>query len=319
MRKSLVKQLAIPLGRQTALHSHLAKSPKDGDISRWLTPTKWLVMLKLLGAVAGLFLSTSIYAVGMGGINVASALGQPLKADIDLLSVNKNEKDSLVARLASPDSYKNAGLDYPYGNKFKFEIQNRAGGEPYIKISSAQPINDPFVSLLVELSWSAGKLSREYTFLLDPVDYVPVQPAQATVQAVAPTVQPAEAPITSAASAVQDVLVKSATPVEPVIPSSAIAPVEQSAASAVPAIQTEVTAKPEEQAVPMETEAESVEQAASAVAAVPENKEFVEVHRGDTMYKIAAQYKLADMNLERMLVALYRVNADQFDGKNMNR
>ncbi len=57
-------------------------------------------LLKLLGAAAGLFLSTSIYAVGLGGINVASALGQPLKADIDLLSVSKNEKDSLAARLA---------------------------------------------------------------------------------------------------------------------------------------------------------------------------------------------------------------------------
>jgi pilus assembly protein FimV len=37
------------------------------------------------------------------------------------------------------------------------------------------------------------------------------------------------------------------------------------------------------------------------------------------MYKIAERYKLADMNLDRMLVALYRANADQFDGRNMNR
>jgi hypothetical protein len=54
----LMKLLAIPLGcqrtttkwlvisRQKALHSHSAKSPKDGDISRWLTATKWLVMLR---------------------------------------------------------------------------------------------------------------------------------------------------------------------------------------------------------------------------------------------------------------------------------
>ncbi|MHB1237450.1 MAG: type IV pilus assembly protein FimV, partial [Gallionella sp.] len=123
-------------------------------------------LLKLLWAIAGLALSASIHAVGMGGINVTSALGQPLKAEIDLMAVSKTEKDSLVARLSSTDSYKTAGLDYPYGNKFKFEIQSRASGEFYIKVSSAQPINDPFVSLLVELSWSAGKLSREYTFLL---------------------------------------------------------------------------------------------------------------------------------------------------------
>jgi pilus assembly protein FimV len=272
-------------------------------------------LLKLLGAVAGLFLSTAIYAVGMGGINVSSALGQPLKADIDLLSVGKSEKDSLVARLASPESYRSAGLDYPYGNKFKFEILSRAGGEPYIKVSSAQAINDPFVSLLVELSWSAGKLSREYTFLLDPVDYVPVQPAQGEVQAVAPTVQPPESGMGTAAPVAPAV-----TPAESFTPVPAVTPMEQAAAaSTVPAVPTEGAAKPEGQAVPVETEAGSEEQAASAVPAVPANKEWVAVQRGDTMYKIAERYKLADMNLERMLVALYRANADQFDGKNMNR
>jgi hypothetical protein len=40
----LMKLLAIRLGYQKALHSHSAKSPKDGDISRWLTIAKSLVM-----------------------------------------------------------------------------------------------------------------------------------------------------------------------------------------------------------------------------------------------------------------------------------
>jgi pilus assembly protein FimV len=283
-------------------------------------------LLKLLWAIAGLALSASIHAVGMGGINVASALGQPLKAEIDLMAVSKTEKDSLVARLASTDSYKTAGLDYPYGNKFKFEIQSRASGEFYIKVSSAQPINDPFVSLLVELSWSAGKLSREYTFLLDPVDYVPVQPTQATVQPVSPTIQPAEPVQTFAASAVPAVQVTNAVnPVEPVAPLTAVVPAGESAvpavtvaASAVPAVTNETAAKVGEQTTAVEAEP-AEQQAASAVAAVPEQKEPVDVHRGDSLYKIAARYKLADMNLERMLVALYRVNADQFDGRNMNR
>ena len=146
-------------------------------------------LLKLLGAVVALMLSTSVYSVGMGGINVTSALGQPLKAEIDLVAISRSEKDSLVARLASPDAYKSAGLEYPYGNIFKFKIENRADGQPYISASSAQPVNDPFVSLLVELTWSAGKLSREYTFLLDPPGYVAQQPAKAQVQPVAPEVQ----------------------------------------------------------------------------------------------------------------------------------
>src|SRR3989338_2261839 len=127
----------------------------------------------------------------MGGINVVSALGQPLKAEVELVSVNKAEKASLVARLASPDVYRGAGLEYPYGTKFKFQIESRANGELYLKVSSAQPVNDPFVSMLVELSCASGRLLREYTFLLDPPGYIAEQPKQAEVQAVAPAVQSA--------------------------------------------------------------------------------------------------------------------------------
>jgi pilus assembly protein FimV len=43
------------------------------------------------------------------------------------------------------------------------------------------------------------------------------------------------------------------------------------------------------------------------------------VQRGDTLSKIAARIKPADVSLERMLVALYRENAGVFDGHNMNR
>ena len=275
-------------------------------------------LLKLLGAVVALMLSTSVYSVGMGGINVTSALGQPLKAEIDLVAISRSEKDSLVARLASPDAYKSAGLEYPYGNIFKFKIENRADGQPYISASSAQPVNDPFVSLLVELTWSAGKLSREYTFLLDPPGYVAQQPAKAQVQPVAPEVQsvaPAAAatePAAPAGSAItfpaQPAPVVAVSPVEQAAPSGAAAEPEEKAPMA--------TSTGPEEAVPVEMEAEP-EQAASEAVAEP--KEWIEVQRGDTMYEIAARYKLADMNLDRMLVALYRANASKFDGRNMNR
>ena len=242
-------------------------------------------LLKLLWIVVASTLSTYVSAVGMGGINVASALGQPLKADIELVAVNKAEKTSLVARLASPDIYKGTGLEYPYGNKFRFQVESRANGEPYLKVSSAQPINDPFVSLLVEITWSSGKLLREYTFLLDPPDYVAEQPKPVEVQAVAPAVQAAP-------------------------PDTAAEPVEQVAPVAT---------------APIEKPAEKPMMAAPAksAAAKPAEKNVVSgnitVHRGDTLNKIAMQNKPAEVSLERMLVALYRANAGQFDGKNMNR
>jgi len=244
-------------------------------------------LLKLLGAVAAFTLSTCVSAVGMGGINVVSALGQPLNADIELVA-NKAEKASLVVRLASPDIYRGAGLEYPYGNKFKFQIESRANGEPYIKASSAQPINDPFVSMLVELTWASGKLLREYTFLLDPPDYVAEQPKQAEVQAVAPAVQSVS-------------LEAAAEPVEQAAPAAA-APVESQ---------------------PVEKPASKPAMAASAQPAAPAKKGVatgeITVYRGDTLNRIARQYKPAEVSLERMLVALYRANADQFDAKNMNR
>ena len=353
MRKSLMKLLATPLGCQKALHNHSAKSPKNGDISRGLTTTKWRAMVNqlmkrlalplvvpTLFGVVGLMLSTTVSAVGMGGINVLSALGQPLKADIELVAISKAEKDSLVARLASPEAYKNAGVEYPYNNKFKFQVENRPDGKPYIKASSAQPVNDPFVSLLVELSWSSGKLSREYTFLLDPPGYVAERPAPPPVQAVVPEVQAAAVPQVQAVTpegqktaVPEGPKVSPEAPVAPdePIPPSAPAVTEQTAPIAVEQAASAVT--PEQQAAPTEAVApseniapdESAKAATPPAAATPEiapvqdNKEVIAVHRGDTLYTIAEQYKLTDMSVERMLVAMYHANADQFDGRNMNR
>ncbi len=298
MRKSLVKRLAITLDRYT-------------------TPTKWLAMLKPLSFAVVLMMTVpaTASAVGLGGMNVTSALGQSLKADIELVAISKAEKDSLVARLAPPEAYKNSGLEYPYGNKFSFEILSHTDGLPYIKVSSAQPVNDPFVSLLVELTWSAGKLSREYTFLLDPPGYVPEQPAPAKVAAVAPVVQTPElaesampaAPQESKAIHMEQVA-PIVTPVEQVPPEeTAVTSEEQAAPAEVQVVPTEVTLKP------------AGKEDVLDVAELPENPEFLAVKRGDTMYELAEKYKQPDMDLDRMLVALYRANADKFDGKNMNR
>ena len=167
-------------------------------------------LIKLLGFIAGITLSATVSAMGMGGINVTSGLGQVLTADIELVAVNKADKASLVARLASPEVYKSAGLDYPYGNKFKFQIDSRANGDPYLKVTSTQPINDPFVVMLVELTWSSGRLMREYTFLLDPPGYVAELPAQMFVGETTAVI------VGFGLTTIEIVLVLEHTPLEPV-------------------------------------------------------------------------------------------------------
>lgn len=253
-------------------------------------------MLKMLGVAVGLTLGTLAHAVGLGGINVTSALGQPLKAEIELVAVGNEDKPGLVARLASPEAYKGAGLEYPLGVKYQFKVESRANGTPYLRLSSSQEINDPFVSLLVELSWASGRLMREYTFLLDPPGYTAVQPKPAAVQAVAP-------------SAVAPVPLAAAPAPQPVAAAPAAKPVAKPAA------------KPVEPAKPVERPKPAVAAPARAEPAPASHVATgaITVKSGDTLSKIAAAAKPEEISLERMLVALYRANTDQFDGGNMNR
>lgn len=266
-------------------------------------------LVELFVFANALTLSATVYAVGMGSINVASGLGQQLKADIELMAVSKAEKASLVARLASPEAYKDAGLEYPYGNKFKFQIESRADGEPYLKVSSDQPINDPFVIMLVELNWSSGKMLREYTFLLDPPGYVPEQPALAAVEAVAPSIQSAtEEPVTAPEAQAAPMDQQAQLPVEePVVQASPTETIAAGETTPAPEPAPAGIAAPAEQLAPLTAEP------------LPELDEWIEVKRGDTMRELADQYRLVDMSLDRMLVAFYRANKGLFEGNNMNR
>lgn len=110
-------------------------------------------------------------AAGLGKITVFSALGQPLRAEAEIFA-SREELAGMKAQLASQDAHKQAGVDYSGTlGGISFSIAKRANGQPIIRMSSDRPINDPFVDLLLELNWPAGRLVREYTFLLDPPEY----------------------------------------------------------------------------------------------------------------------------------------------------
>jgi len=126
----------------------------------------------LTSAVIGsvVLLSPTASAAGLGKLTVLSSLGQPLRAEIELTSVTPEEAQELVAKLASPDAFRAANIDYnPALMSLRFEVETR-GSRQFIRVSSPQPINEPFVDMLLELTWTNGRLVREYTFLLDPAD-----------------------------------------------------------------------------------------------------------------------------------------------------
>jgi len=134
---------------------------------------------KLTAAVASaLVLTSAAHAAGLGKLTVLSALGQPLRAEIELTAVSGDEAAGLAAKLASPEAFKAANIDFnPALLSLRFNVEQR-GGRQFIRVSSTQPLNEPFVDMLLELSWNNGRLVREYTFLLDPAELRATQSAQ---------------------------------------------------------------------------------------------------------------------------------------------
>jgi len=116
-----------------------------------------------------LLISGEVLAAGLGRMSVSSALGQPLRAEIELLSIQPEDVGTVEAKLAGIDAYRQAHIDRSSVlSDLHFDIVKRSNGQPVIRISSVSPVSEPFVDLLVELNWSSGRVLREYTLLLDP-------------------------------------------------------------------------------------------------------------------------------------------------------
>jgi pilus assembly protein FimV len=134
------------------------------------------------GLLAGaLTLPVSVFALGLGKLTVQSGLGQPLSATIELTSAQKDELDTLRARIADPAVYRDNNVQYPPAmSRARIVVEQTGNSAPYLRVTTSQAVNDAFLDLLVELNWATGRVVRDYTFLLDP-------PSGTETQAVEPT------------------------------------------------------------------------------------------------------------------------------------
>ena len=104
----------------------------------------------------------------MGTARVTSSLGEPLVAEIELLSVRPGEEGTLAARLATPGTFNAAGIEYvPALLGLRFAIETRRG-RTHLLVTTGKPVNDPALTMLVELSSSSGRSVRQYTLFIDP-------------------------------------------------------------------------------------------------------------------------------------------------------
>ncbi|MDB5744238.1 MAG: putative transrane protein [Polaromonas sp.] len=237
--------------------------------------------IALLGSLASL----EAHALALGRITVQSALGESLRAEIDISDVSIEEAASLRIGVAGAEIFKSAGLEYSAAVAgLDVKLQRRADGRPYLRLSSNRAITEPFVDLILEAKWASGRVTRDYTMLFDPPN---LRTNSAAMAAPAVPVLP-RAPVTAAVLPPPDMAAPSA-PRPPALPVAVAKP------------------KPPAYKAPI---AEKIPSTAGV--------RQVTVKPGDTASKIATQNKPSSVSLDQMLAAMLRGNPEAFVSSNIN-
>ena len=269
----------------------------------------WLPLL----AVALAMLAMPAFALGLGQITVKSERGEPLLAEIAIISSDPGELENLQARLASPETFARVGLEPPDStvSGLQFTVALDPQGRPVIRVTSAEPIEASLLTFLLEVDWGQGRLVREYSALLDAPETV-AAPAQPPIEA--PTAAPSNTivrePVAPAPAAVpeQATAEPDPTPEPEAEPEPAAAPVAEEPPAEAPAPSTAIEPTP----VPAGEPAPR----AQPVAATPGDYGPVQV--GDTLGKIARSIDPDGHSLDQVMLALLRANPDAFIKGNIN-
>ena len=294
-----------------------------------------LALVPIIASV--LLFPSAAAALGLGEIEMQSALNQRLDAEIPLRGVVEGESDDITVAIASEEAFQQVGLKRTFAlTKLRFEIKQRDDGAYYVHATSREPVAEPFLNFLVEVDWPGGNLLREYTVLLDPPVFVSEKPdSAADEQGAAPA---ASGDDSVAAAGVPGEIEREtpegeARPAEEEEPDAAAA----EAPASKPATEGDFSDTPV--FLEVEKEQERAEEAARQAAAEPDpasatrtqayepepkapapaQDSYGPVRRGEALWNIAAQLKRSDMTVQQMMLALLRYNPEAFAGDNINR
>lgn len=234
-------------------------------------------------------LSNVALALGLGEIRVKSHPGQPLLAEIPIISSEPGELEQLRARLASPVTFERVGLPRPQGlvNELDFAVALDDAGRPVVRVTSRTAVDVPAVNFLIEVDWGQGRLVREYSALVS---------APGTLAAAGQPV------IDAPTAAPSDTISR---PVEPAVAASPEpAPAPQAPPEAPPA-----------RPAPVPTPAVAATQTPSVVP----GGTLAPVRRGQALSQIAAPLaREQGYTLDQAMVALLRANPEAFINGNLN-
>ena len=287
--------------------------------------TLWLASVTLL-------IPGSVLALGLGDITVRSALNQPLNAEIELLSVRPGELEDIKASLASTEAFAQAGVERSFIlTQLRFQVEKHKDGKPYLKVTTEQPVQEPFLNYLVEVNWASGHVLREYTVLLDPPTFKagkqgPIQAPKtaATKPASSPFVTPpAEASKSSTDTASTDTASTATANKDTTLHPASSPFVEDIAAAG-----KSPTATPPQASSPFVSDATPADKpvsqtASSGQASSPfstvSNPNYGPINKGQGLWSVAKGL-LPDnsVSIQQMMLALLKVNPNAFVDDNIN-
>ncbi len=263
-------------------------------------------MRKIIFALAfgALLLPDYGFTLGLGEIEVTTALNQELNAEIELLSAVPEDVETLIIKLASRDEFIRAGIDRPYLlNSLKFSAELR-DGVPFIRVTSDKPIREPFLNFLIEIDWPKGHMLREYTILLDPPVFMEQKAPPAQQDQMRPAAMESSRP--AAAGAV---------------------PEPQSSSGFRPAVMATTATGPTTMALPVPSPGVQTTQAqAEPYRAVPtytqtsyQRPDGYRIQQGDTLWSLADSMRPdQSVTIEQMMLAMLRSNPEAFINENVN-
>ncbi|WP_115705206.1 FimV/HubP family polar landmark protein [Legionella sainthelensi] len=126
----------------------------------------------LFSALFALTLPAYVHALGLGEMKVKSALEQPFAAEVNLIDVHEISLSNVRVSIADPQSYQSLGVERPgTADSLFFEIKKNKQRKFVIVIYSTERITEPYLQLIIDLTWSKGQIYKVYTVLLDPPGY----------------------------------------------------------------------------------------------------------------------------------------------------
>lgn len=254
-------------------------------------------------------------ALGLGSIEVKSGLNEPLQAEIQVILSSPEEKDGLNVALASPEDFSKVGLDFSRVSvPVSFKVGTNTRGQTVIEVSSKDAVREPFLSLLVEVNWSNGRLLREFSVLLDP----PVMASARGPAASSLLTQPLREDSLASSAPLESEPVRAPEPAPaPAEPVAAAAPEPMS--QPVPEVAPEPAPEPIAETAPVPAPRESAPvESAPVEPAAPAADQYGPTAAGDSLFTIAKQVRPGSGNADQLMVAILRANPQAFYQDNIN-